>query len=356
MKKLLLVICFFSILMPFSYAADLPGELQESIPEAVEETVEGLAFATENDLFTGVLQIWKDAKEDVLSALKEQFRAVAVILLVAVLCGAAESAAQGELNSKAIAMAGVLAVTAVAAGDVTALLGVGVEKIRELGRFSKVLLPTLSAAAAAGGAVGTASVHQVVTVFFADVLLSLTESLLVPMVYLFIGVTAAEAILQEGRLQGLTNLIKKIITWAMTVTLTLFCSYLAVGGAVAGGTDRVAVKMAKMAVSGAVPVVGSIVSEAAVTALAGAGMLKNMIGIFGILTVLALCLAPFLQIAVQYILYKMASFAAAMLGCDVLVKLIDGIGSAFGLILGMVGSSVVLVMISVVFSILAVTI
>ena len=85
-------------------------------------------------------------------------------------------------------------------------------------------------------------------------------------------------------------------------------------------------------------------------------MLKNMIGIFGILSVLALCLAPFLQIAVQYLLYKAASFAAAMLGCDCLVKLIDGIGSAFGLVLGMVGSSAVLVMISVLFSIMAVTV
>ena len=356
MKKFglfILVICFLS---PCAFAAELPADLRGSLPQAAEETMEEMVFENEKDLFSGVARIWDMAKEEVLSSLREQFRPVATVLLMAILFGAAESAAQGDLSVKVLTMAGVLAVTAVTAGDMTALLGIGIEKIRELSRFSKVLLPTLSAAAAAGGAVGTASVHQVLTVFFADILLTVTESLLVPMVYLFIGVTAAEAVAREGRLQGLSGLIKKTLTWAMTVTLTLFCSYLAVGGAVAGGADRLTVKMTKMAVSGAVPVVGSIVSEAAVTALAGAGMLKNMIGIFGILSVLALCLAPFLQIAVQYLLYKATSFAAAMLGCDCLVKLIDGIGSAFGLVLGMVGSSAVLVMISILFSIMAVTV
>ncbi len=356
MKKVLLLLCFAVVLSASAHAAELPGDLRNAVPSEAAERMDGLSFQNENDLFHGVSAIFENAKSNLLGAVRGQFRGMAVILLIAIVCGLAESAGGSELTGRVIAMVGALAVTSVAAGDVTTLLGVGVEKIRQLGDFSAVLLPTLAAAAAAGGAVGTASVHQVLTVFFADILLSVTETLLIPMVYLYVGVIAGEAVINQGRLAGIAAGIKKVVTWVMTVTLTLFTAFLTLGGAVAGTADSLAVKMTKMAVSGAVPVVGGIISEAAVTVLSGAGMLKNMIGIFGILTVLSLCLTPFLEIAVQYLLYKLGSFAAAMLGCGSLVKLIDGIGSAFGLVLGMVGSAVVLVMVSVVFSIMAVTV
>ena len=234
MKQFLIVLLMLPALLISADAASLPEELLRAVPEEAELMMGELSFENEDDLISGAAKIWEAAKEQLLSAGREQLRAVAVILLVAVLCGTAESMLRGEIGQKAVSMAGTLAVTAVAAGDVTAFLGIGIEKIRELGRFSKVLLPTLSAAAAAGGAVGSASLHQVLTVFFADILLTVTETILVPMVYLFIGITAAEAVVREGRLKGLAELIKKTVVWALTVTLTLFASYLALGGAVAG--------------------------------------------------------------------------------------------------------------------------
>ena len=69
-------------------------------------------------------------------------------------------------------------------------------------------------------------------------------------------------------------------------------------------------KVAKAAISGVVPVVGGIISDASETVLAGAGMLKNTIGVFGTLAILAACAYPFLQLGVQYLLYKLTAFLA----------------------------------------------
>ena len=65
------------------------------------------------------------------------------------------------------------------------------------------------------------------------------------------------------------------------------------------------------------------------------------------LAVLATCLTPFLQMAVQYLLYKVTAFLAATAGNGVLVELIDALGGAFGLVLGMVGSCALLLLISI---------
>ena len=113
-------------------------------------------------------------------------------------------------------------------------------------------------------------------------------------------------------------------------------------------------KVAKAAISGVVPVVGGIIAEASETVLLGAGMLKNTIGVFGTLAILGACVYPFLQLGVQYLLYKLTAFLAGALGAPGLCKLIDGLGGAFCLILGMTGGCALLLLISVLASVGAV--
>ena len=45
--------------------------------------------------------------------------------------------------------------------------------------------------------------------------------------------------------------------------------------------------------------------------LAGAGLLRGTIGVFGMLAVLAACAYPFLQLGIQYLLYKLTAFLAS---------------------------------------------
>ena len=83
-------------------------------------------------------------------------------------------------------------------------------------------------------------------------------------------------------------------------------------------------------------------------------MLKNTVGIFGTVAVLAICLLPFLHLGIQYLLYKLTAFLASAMGVPKLCKLIDGLGGAFGLLLGMTGSCALLLLISVLSSVAAV--
>ena len=217
-----------------------------------------------------------------------------------------------------------------------------------------LLLPTLAAATAASGAVTTATVQQVSTVFFVDLLLRLIRQLLLPLVYLYIGLLTAAACLPENRLGAIAEALKKLVTWILTTALLVFTIYLSIVRIISGSADSATVKVAKAAISGVVPVVGGIIADASETVLAGAGMLKNTIGVFGMLAILAACAYPFLQLGVQYLLYKLTAYLASVVGAPGLCKLIDGLGGAFGLILGMTGGCALLLLISVLASVGAV--
>ena len=156
-------------------------------------------------------------------------------------------------------------------------------------------------------------------------------------------------------MESIGRLLKRIIGWVLSGLLILFTTYLTVSGAVAGAADARAVKLAKTAISGAVPVVGGILSEAAESLLAGAGILRAAAGVFGMLAVLALCLTPFLRLGIQYLLYQGAAVVAATAGQKQLVRLIAMLGDAFGLVLAMIGASALLILVSLVSSLTAVT-
>ena len=107
-------------------------------------------------------------------------------------------------------------------------------------------------------------------------------------------------------------------------------------------------KAAKFAISGAVPVVGGILSDAAETVLASAGVLRGTVGVFGMVTVLGICLVPLLRLAVHYLAYKLVAALASALGSGPPCALVDRLSSAFGLVLGMMGASCLLLLITLV--------
>ena len=365
MKEMILILAAIFLLAVPAAAAELPEgsdetieDLTDALPEGAEETVEGLDLSGADGFSAGVARILAGMRDQVGEVLRQRLRGAAAVLLVVILCGAVEGFSQstGGKSTPFLPMAGALTVTVLTAGSLDSLIGLGAETIRELNVFSKALLPTLAAATAASGAVSTAAFQQVTTVFLADLLMNLIEGLLLPLVYLYIGALTAGACLPESRLGTIADGLKKIITWVLSTALLLFTVYLSVARVISGATDGAAVKVAKAAISGVVPVVGSILADASETVLLGAGMLRSTIGVLGMVAILAACAYPFLQLGVQYLLYKLTAFLAGTLGSPGLCKLIDGLGGAFGLVLGMTGGCALLLLVSVLSSVAAVTV
>lgn len=353
--------CMFLVLLaivlavPVS-AAEVPEDLRKALPEEAAELLEGIDPSDGTGFSEGIGRILDGLSGRFGGVLRRQIRNVAAILLAVILCAAVESLYQGAGGGSPqyLSMAGALSAAALTAGDLDALIGLGSETIAGLSLFGKALLPTLAAATAASGAITTAAFQQVTTVFLVNLLLQLIEGLLIPMVYLYIGVLTAGACMEEDHLTAIAEGLKKLLVWVLSTVLLLFTIYLSVARVISGAVDGAAVKITKAAISGVVPVVGGIIADAAETVLAGAGLLKNTIGIFGMLGILAACIYPFLQLGVQYLLYKLTAFLASAVGAKSLCKLIDGLGGAFGLVLGMTGACALLLLVSVLSAVAAV--
>ena len=252
-------------------------------------------------------------------------------------------------------MAGTVAVAALSVTHVTSCITAGSAALATLRDFSKILLPSMCAAAAASGAATSAAAKYAATSLFLDVLLSAETAVLLPLLYLYAGTVICGTTLENDVLASLSGLLRKAFRLLLIGFASVFTLYLSLTGILTGSADAAAAKAVKTAVSAALPVVGSIVADAASTVTSSAAILRSGIGIVGVVSVAAVCVTPYLQLAVHYVLYKLAAGIAESFADKRVSRLIDGFADVYGFLLGMVGVASLILFLSIVSSMKAVT-
>lgn len=356
---LLLFTALFVVAVQIKCAQALPKEVEELLPSETDVVWEGVSLGDGVIalLSKGIGSLINKVCQSAKTMAKEAVAGAVMLLCAVLLCSLVEDTgltAENSVVRRVIPLAGVVTVTMIAVGDVELLMGQGIQAVESMHMLSKTLLPTLLAAVAAGGGAISAGVRHVAAVFFADLLISVARDCLMPLVYVYVAVTAADVLLPERKLASVAEAVRKGTSWLLRGLLACYTGYLTLAGAVASASDSLAVQMTKAA-AGVVPVVGSVISDAAATVLGGAGVLKNTLGVAGTIAVLTLCLTPFLRLALQFLLYKITAFLAGTIGAGGLMKLIDGLGGAFAMMLGITCACAVMLLISVVGAVMVVT-
>ena len=251
-------------------------------------------------------------------------------------------------TGKVTDLVGVVAIGSLLLQRTNALVHLGVETIAEISSYGKLLLPVMTAALAAqGGITGSAALYAG-TVLFDSVLSNLISRLITPVIYLFLALAAANSAVGEDILKKFQDFVKWLMTWCLKTVLYVFTGYMGITGVVSGTTDAAALKAAKLTISGVVPVVGGILSDASEAVLVSAGIVKKSVGIYGLLAILSVCIGPFLRMGSHYLMLKITGAVCGVYGSKRISSFIGDFSTAMGLLLGMTGSVCLLLLISTV--------
>lgn len=339
MKKLILVVLLLiGLTIPANAleitAPTVPDSAQELMPVDTESFGEGLWY-----VFKSAVQA---LQPDIADACGSCLMVIAAVMLTSLLGsfpGTAKSVAE---------LAGTVAVACLLLSSANSLISAATETITELSDYGKLLLPVMTAAMAAeGGITGSAALYTG-TALFDAVLGSLISAVLIPMVYTFLALATANSALGQDLLKKLRDFVKWLVTWCLKIILYVFTGYMSITGVVSGTTDQAAVKAAKLTISGMVPVVGGILSDASETILVSAGVVKSAAGVYGLLAVLAIAVGPFLRIGVHYLLLKLTGAVCGVFAGKKTTELIQDFSTAMGLLLAMTGAVCLLLLISTV--------
>ena len=318
--------------MDFS-APDPPQSAEAYLPEEADSFGEGL------------WNVLSAAMETLAPSLTEAARCCLRVFGAVLLAGLAGQFTTG-VSAGVLDLAGVAAVAALLLEPSKSLIELGVETVTQLQEYGKLLLPVMASCLAAQGGVTASSALYVGTAVFDAVLSSAVTAVLVPLIWMYLAVSTAHGAVGEPVLAKLRDLLRWAMEWALKLTLYVFTGYMTVTGVVSGTADAAAGKAARIAISGAVPVVGGILSDATDAVLLSASALGSGAGVWGILTVLAVFCAPALRIGAQYLMLKATAAVGESLGGLRCAGLIGDFAGALGLLMALVSTQAVLLLIS----------
>ena len=296
------------------------------------------------DFGGAVLEILADAVAHFRPDLREAAASCGSVLAAAAALGVL-SAFPGQRRETA-EMAGSLLIGGLLLHSTNSMIVLGADTVAQLSEYGKLLLPVMAGALAAQGGVTAAASVYTATALFDAVLAGLISKTLVPLIYLFLALAAGSAALGQPMLKKLRDGIKGAVSWCLKTILYVYTGYIGVSGIVSGTTDAGLLKAAKLTISGAVPVVGGILSDASEAVLVSAAAVKNAAGIYGMLAVLAVWIGPFLRIGAHYLVVKALGIVCGVFELRSTTELISDFSTAMGLLLAMTGAVCLMLIIS----------
>ena len=324
----------------------MPANAMEFTAPPAPESAEAYMPSEPESFWEGVWYILRNAIADTQPKIAEGasvcLSLVAVVLLLSLFRGL-NSGIKGVLQ-----ICGTVAISTMLLQSVNSMIQMGANTVAELADYGKMFVPVMTSALAAQGGVTASAALYAGTIVFNTLLSGMIAKLLLPVLYIYLCLCIACNAIDEVILQKMRDLAKWLISWGLKIVLYIFTGYMTITGVVSGTADASALKATKLAISGVVPVIGSVLSDASESILVSAGLLKNTVGIYGMLTILSIMVGPFVQVGIQHLLLKGTSAVCGIFGEKSTAGLIQDFSSAMGMVMGMIGTMCLLLMIGTV--------
>lgn len=200
------------------------------------------------------------------------------------------------------------------------------ETIQTMVDFILALLPILLALIATGGGVVSVSFFHPVIIFLMNTSGLLMNYIVLPLLLLATILSIVSTMSDQYKVTKLSKLLQNVSVGIIGIFLTIFLGVLSVQGTATAVADGIAVKTAKFVTGNFIPVVGRMFTEAADTVISASGLLKNTVGIIGLVILCLIVAFPAIQIFCIAFIYKFAAAVLQPVGGGAIIQCLDIIG------------------------------
>ncbi|WP_239613851.1 stage III sporulation protein AE [Cohnella mopanensis] len=200
------------------------------------------------------------------------------------------------------------------------------DAIEQMVQFMLAMVPLLLTLLAGTGGVTSVAVLHPLIVFMIHTVGTFVHLVVFPLLFFSAVLHLVSSITERYKVTQLANLLRNIGIGVLGILLTVFLGVLSVQGATGAVTDGVALRTAKFVTGNFVPVVGKMFSDATDTVLSASLLVKNAVGLTGVIVLLFLCAFPALKILTLALIYNLAGAVMQPLGDTPIVHCLQTIG------------------------------
>ena len=366
MKKIILIFILI-LIIPTKVLAETEEEIMSStqekfnisgfINQAQEYTGDFFDDMDLSDMFNQAVQgkvnnqtiykkIIKILGNEVSSNLKILISILVIIVIHGILKSITDSLENSNVSQIIYFVQYILIVTLIMS-NFTEIIKLIKETANNLVGFINLLMPLLLTLMVYTGNITTSSVLEPIVLFISNFIGNIIVDALIPIVLIIVVFSIISKISDRVQVEKISKFLKSGVVWFLGIVLTIFVGVVSLEGTLSSSVDGVTAKTAKAVVSSVIPVVGKVLGDVVDSVLGCGIVLKNAVGVVGVIVIIGICILPVLKIATLSIMYSLASAVVQPVADDKIVKLLEEMSGVFKLLLAILCSLSVILIIGV---------
>ena len=362
-KILLIIFLFFTIFSHISFATDEQATTsQEEVLESQQNSLNIAGFLEEaqkytedifedmdmNELFnaaitgnidnTTIMQsILNLVGGEILDCISVLGSVIVIIIIHSILKSISDGLENKSVSQITYYVQYILIVTLIM-GNFADIMEMVQETIQNLVGFMNSLIPILITLMLTTGSIASASLLEPIILFIITFIGNFITTVLIPFVLFSTALNIVSKVSERVQVDKLSKFFNATVVWILGITLTLFVGVISIEGSLSSTVDGITAKTAKAAVSNFIPVVGKILGDAVDTVIGCSNILKNAVGIIGVIIIVGICILPIIKLAVLMGLYYLAGAICQPIADGKIVNLLEEMGNTFKLLLAIMCS------------------
>ncbi len=365
MKKILLILISITAFMicPFKVCAqeqtvliDELGIDTQSIddnltPEAksfIEEnnlSVENTEAMTEITPMEVLTYIW-DIFRDKLTKPLRILASLLAVMLISVIVNSTEDSLSNKSMSGMFGVISVLISVGIISDSVSECINTASEALNSGSRFMIGYVPVFAGITASSGSITSAAAYNLLVILVSQGATQIFASIIVPVLSLCMAMGIVEAINPDFRLSGITEGVKKGVTFLIGFVMTIFIGLMSLQSIVGASADTLGVKAAKYMVSNWIPFVGGAIADTYTTVKHSLGLLRGGAGFLGIAVIFVMVVPPLIEIIAMRLVFSVADIISDLFGASQMKILLKNTGWILSITLSILMCFAVMLIIS----------
>lgn len=274
---------------------------------------------------------------EVQTGIKSLITILVIIIIHSILKAVSENLENDNI-SKLIYYAQYIAIVTIIMSSFSDIINVVKETTINLVGFMNTMVPVLVSLMLYTGSITTTSILQPIILFMINFIGNIIQNLLIPITLIIASISIIAKISDKIQVERISKFLKSSTIWFLGLILTIFVGVVSLEGTLASSVDGITAKTAKTIVSSAIPVVGKILGDVTDSVIGCGVILKNSVGLFGVIIIIGICIAPILKLTVLTMAYKLVASVCEVVAEPKIISLLDQISDIFKILLAILVS------------------
>lgn len=260
-----------------------------------------------------------------------------ILSVLAALLVNLQTAFSGEV-SRISYLACFLALCAIAIGSFKVVLGIGQQTIDNMVSFMMGILPQMMVLVAGLGNINATVMLFPVLMTTATAFANAIKTIVFPLIIMSALLSLLNHMSDTIKVERMANFFRQLAQLSLSFLLTIFVGIITLRTVYASVLDKVTLRTTKFITDNAIPVVGKMFSDTIEVAAGYVMMLKQALGLLGVLIIFGIIIFPLLKIIALILIYKVTAAIVEPMGDSKTAAVLETMSTHLMLMLAAIAS------------------